>query len=151
MHSMHDERFVESQLEVHVESMIEEDEQSSFAPGIDEEQTNAQTTSRVVVFAGTCRQGVLESDRIVLQEVGRLEKHGDPCQMREMVVHSSLGLPIDELQTDATTTNKVATFLGNNPPQGYIGKACRTTCTLSPIIGRGAGFLRQMLLMDQTQ
>ena len=71
MHVMHDELFGESQLEVHVEPIIKEDEQPSFGPAIDEEQTNAQTASGVVVFTDTCPWEKLEIDRVVLQEASR--------------------------------------------------------------------------------
>ena len=76
MNDMHDEPFVESQLEVHVEPMIEEDEQPSFGSTIDEEQIDAQTTNRVILFADTCHQEMLEPDMIDLQEVVRLEELG---------------------------------------------------------------------------
>ena len=48
---MHDELCVEGQLVAHVEPMVEEDEQPSFGPTIDEEQTNAQVSNRVVVLS----------------------------------------------------------------------------------------------------
>lgn len=67
VHNMHDEPFGESQLEVHIEPVM--DEQPSLGSAIDEEQTDVQTDSRVAVFADTCPQEVLEVDRIILQEV----------------------------------------------------------------------------------
>ena len=39
MHNMHDEPFGESQLEVHIEPMMVEDEKSPLGSAIDEEQT----------------------------------------------------------------------------------------------------------------
>lgn len=53
-HNIHDEPFVESQLEVYVEPMIEENEQPSFGQVIDEEQKNAQIAIKVVVLAHSC-------------------------------------------------------------------------------------------------
>jgi len=63
---MHDRPFLESQLMAHVEPMMEEDEQTTLGSAIDEEWTNVQTANRVVVCAITCRQEVLELDRVVL-------------------------------------------------------------------------------------
>ena len=40
MHNMHDELFGESQLEVHVEPVMVEDEQPSLGSAIDEEKTD---------------------------------------------------------------------------------------------------------------
>jgi len=51
MHSMHDESFVEYQLEAHVEPMTKEDEQPSYGPAIDEEQTNAHAVGRVAILS----------------------------------------------------------------------------------------------------
>lgn len=52
VHSVHDEPFLESQLEAHVESMMEQDEKSSFGQTIDEEQIDAQATGRAAVLLG---------------------------------------------------------------------------------------------------
>lgn len=51
---MYDEPFMETQLEVYVEPMMEEDEKSYFGSTIVEEKKSVQTTNRVVVFANTC-------------------------------------------------------------------------------------------------
>lgn len=48
----------------------------SFGPSIVEEQKYSQTTNMVVILVDTYCQDVLEPDRIVLQEVGKLEEHG---------------------------------------------------------------------------
>jgi len=61
--------------------------------------------------------------------------------MRDMVVHAYLGLPIDEVQTNATSASKVATFLGNNLLEEDIDGACNITHQLLPIIGRGVEFI----------
>lgn len=44
----------------------------------------------------------------------------------EMVVHSSLGLPIDEVQIGAVVANRAAAFPGNIPLQESIDRACNT-------------------------
>lgn len=119
---------------VHVEPMLEEDEQ----PIIDEE----------AVFTTTCHQEVLELDRIDLQDVCRLEERGVFSQMREnpfeMMVHSSFGQPTDEVSVDALVAGRATVLSGSSPLQEYIDKACSITCPLLPIIERGADFLRQI-------
>lgn len=50
MHSMHDEPFLESQLEAHVEPMIEADEHPYLGSAIIEGKTNIQVACRVVVL-----------------------------------------------------------------------------------------------------
>lgn len=84
-----------------------------------------------------------------------MEEHEVSSQMSEdileVVVHPFVGLPIDEVQIAVVAASKTATFSGSNPLQGYIDRACSTTCPFLPIIGRGAGFLGQILLMDQTE
>lgn len=57
-----------------IEPMMEEDQKTYLGPTIDEEKVDVQTITKVVVFADTCHQEVLECDRIVLREVGRLEE-----------------------------------------------------------------------------
>lgn len=150
MHDGHDWSFLENQLVAHIEPMIEKDEQLFFGPIIGKEQTKAQISSRVVVLANTVHQEVLEPDRIVLQKVGTLEKRGVSGQMQdclEMMVHSSLGLPIDELQTSVMEASRAAVLLGNSPLQEYIDKACSTGYPFLSLTQREAGFLGQILLM----
>lgn len=60
----------------HVDPMMEEDDQLSFGPSIGEKKKYSQTTNMVVILVDTYCQEVLELDRIVLQEVGKLEEHG---------------------------------------------------------------------------
>jgi len=43
-----------------------------------------KATSRKAVFVDTYFQEMLECDRIVLQEIGRLEEYGFSYQSREM-------------------------------------------------------------------
>jgi len=50
MHGVNDEPLLESQLEAHVEPMMDEDEQLSFGLAIDKEQTNAQAVNRAIVI-----------------------------------------------------------------------------------------------------
>ena len=61
---------------------------------------------------------MLEVDRIVLQEVSRLESHGVFEQMRqdfrEVVVNPSLGPPIDEVHIGVVAANRNAVFPGCN-------------------------------------
>ena len=54
----------------------------------------------MTIFADTCPQEMLEYDRIVWYAIGGLEECGVSYQAKEMIVHPSLGLPIDEVQTD---------------------------------------------------
>lgn len=86
MHCMHDDNFVRSQLEDHVEPMREEDEKPYFGLAIDEEKTDPQTTIRVVLLSGPSCKEVLETNMIVLQEVSRLEECGASRQMREDIL-----------------------------------------------------------------
>ena len=81
MHSVHDQRSLESQLVVHVEPIMEEDEKPSFGPTIGEDQGYTHTTNKVIVLADTFCQEVLEHGRIVWQEDGRLYEGGVSCQM----------------------------------------------------------------------
>lgn len=106
---------------VHVEPLVEEDEKPSFGPTIDEEQTYAQIANKVVVLADTCHQEVLESDRLFWQGVGRIE------EMLEMVMHPSLGLPIDEVKIGAVAASRAIIFPRHNPLQEYINRTCGTS------------------------
>lgn len=151
VHNFHDETLGESHLEDHIEPMMEEDEQTPLGLVIDEDQIDVQIASRVGVFIGTCPQEVLESDKKKLQEIGGLEDRGVSYQTKGMEAHPYLGLPIDGVKIYVVATNKAATFLGSFPLQEYIDMACNTTCILFPIIGRGAGFLGQILLVDRAQ
>ena len=92
-----------------------EDERPPLGSIVDEEKTNVHATSKVMVFADTCPQEMLEYDRTVWQEIGGLEERGFSYQMREMAVHPYLGLPIDEVKTSVVAASRVATFLGSNP------------------------------------
>lgn len=66
VHSMHDDPFWESQLEVHMEPMMVEDEQLPLGSTIDEEKIDVQTARKVIVFANTCPWEMLVIDRVVL-------------------------------------------------------------------------------------
>lgn len=115
VHSMHVEPFWESQLEVHIEPMMEEEEKTPLGPTIGGEQA----ATREVVFADIGHQEVLELDRTFLQVTSRPEEYGAFRQMTEdfleMVVHPSLGLPTDELPIGAVAANRAIVFPGNNP------------------------------------
>lgn len=128
MHSVCDGPFVEGRLVPHVELMME-DEQLPFGPAIGEEKTDAQAACTVV---DTCHQEVLEPNKETLQEIGRLEEHIDSSQMSgdilEMLVHPSMGLPIDEVQIGAVAASRVV-YIGRNPLEEYIYRACDTICT----------------------
>lgn len=145
---MHDGPFLEGQLVAHVEPM-EEDEQPPLGSTIDKEQTYVHEIRRVAVFEDTCPQEVLEADMIVLQE-----EHEVFSKMREdlfeMVVHPYLSLPIVEVKISAMSASRVIVSLSCTPVLEYIDKACNTSCPLFPIIERGVGFLRHILLIDQT-
>lgn len=64
-----------------------------------------------------------------------------------MVVHPSLGLPIDEVQTHIVVASKVATYSGSIPLQEFINRACNTVFPLFPIRGREARFLGHVLIV----
>ena len=66
-------------------------------------------------------------------------------------MHTSLGLPIDEVQADVVVANRAVAFSGSNPLQECIDKACNTICPLGSIIGREAGFIGHVLLVDQAK
>lgn len=147
-------------LEVRVEPVMMEGEQLPLALVIDGDQIEVQTIGRVTVFADTCPQGMLEYDRTVWQEIGGLEECGASYQSREVAVHTSLGLPIDEVQIDVVGARQATIFLGCNPLQDYIDRACSMFCPLFPIREREAGFLghawivqveHQQVSMDQFQ
>jgi len=53
---------------------------------------------------------MLEYEKIILQEIGGLEECRDSYQMREVVVHPYLGLPIDEVQKNVVESDKATTF-----------------------------------------
>jgi len=46
----------------------------------------------------------------------------------EMVVHPSMGLPIDEAQIGAVAASRVAVYTGGTPPEEYMYRACDTIC-----------------------
>lgn len=146
--SMHGEPSREGQLEVHIEPVMVEDEQPPLGSVVDEEQTYVQAAGKVTVLADTCPQEMLEYDRTVWQEIGGLEEHGVSYQAREMAVHPSLRLHIDEVQTDVVAAIRAATFSGSNPLQEYIDGVCSTVCPLFPIRGREAGFLGHVLIVQ---
>ena len=108
-----------------LQPMIEEDEQLSFGLAIGEEQTDAQAASGVV---NTCHQDLLEPNKATLQEIGRLEEHRVSSQMSgdilEMVVHPSLGRPIDEVRANAQIAGRAARHSESNPLNEYIDRAC---------------------------
>ena len=66
-------------------------------------------------------------------------------------MHPSLGLPIDEVQVDVVETSRAVAFSGSSPLQEYIDKACSTTCPPRSIIGREAGFIGCILLVDRAE
>lgn len=101
----------------------------------------------MTVLASTCPQVMLEYDRIVWQEIGGLEERGASYQLREVAVHPSLGLPIDEVQTNVVVARQATTFLGSNPLQEYIDGGCIIVCPLFPIRGRDTGFLGHVLFV----
>jgi len=124
----------------HVEPRME-DEQTPLGPIIEVEQIDVQATSSEVVFADICRQEVLEIDNVVLQEASRRQE-------LDMVVHPSLGLPIEEVQTNIVAASKAAIYSGSNPLQEFIDRACNIVCPLFPIRGRKAGFLEHVLIVQ---
>ena len=66
----------------------------------------------------------------------------------EMVVHPSLGPPIDDTQIGAVAANRAVVFLGCNHLQDNIDRACSTSCPLLPVMERWAGFLGHIFLVD---
>jgi len=93
------------------------------------------------MFIDTCPQEMLEHDKTIWQEIGGLEERGVSYQAREMVVHPSLGLPIDEVQTGVAAASRAATFSGKSPLQEYIDRTCSIFWLLVPITGRESGQL----------
>lgn len=95
VYNIHDDPFGEIQLGVHIEPVMEEDLQPPLGLAIDEVQTYVQIVGRVTVFTDTCPQDILGIDRVVLPEDSRRQV------LLEMVVHPSLGRPIDEVWEDS--------------------------------------------------
>lgn len=62
-------------------------------------------------------------------------------------MHPSLGLPIDEVQIDAVVANKAATYIGTNPLQEFLDRACSIVYPHFPIRGREAGFIGYVLIV----
>lgn len=72
---MHDEPFGASELEVNIETLMEEVEKPPLGSTIDEEKTYVHATCRVAIFADTCPQEVLEVDKVVLQVTSRPKEY----------------------------------------------------------------------------
>ena len=92
MHIMHDSPLGESQMEAHIEFMM--DMRLTLESAIEEEQSDAQTPSTVTAVADPYQLEMLEVDGIVLQGANGQQEHYIPDQEREelleMVEHPSL-------------------------------------------------------------
>ena len=153
MHIMHDSPLRESQMEAHIESMM--DMRLTLGSATEEEQSDAQTPSTVTAVANPYPLEMLEVDGIVLQGARGQQEHYIPDQERdellEMVEHPSLGRHIDELQIDVHTVGRVAILSVSSTLQEYVDGACSISCPLWPIIERGAFFYRQLSLADRAE
>ena len=93
MHIMHDSPLGESQMEAHIESVM--DMRLTLGSAIEEEQLDALTLSTVIALVDPYPLGMLEIDGIVLQGVSRHHEHYIPDQERDelldMVEHPLLG------------------------------------------------------------
>lgn len=105
----------------------------------------------MTVFVNTCPQEMLEYDRRAWQDISGLEEHGVSYQTREMTVNPSLGLPINEVQTNVVEASRAIAFSGRSPLQEYIDGACSTIWLLVPITGREARFSRWIWLSNQVE
>ena len=76
MHIMHDSPLGESQMEAHIESMM--DMWLTLGSAIEEEPSDAQTQSTVTTVADPYPLQMLEVDGIVLQGASRQPKHYIP-------------------------------------------------------------------------
>jgi len=96
-------------MEAHIESMM--DMWLTLGSTIEEEQSDAQTSSTVTTVADPYPLEMLEVDGIVLQGASGQQEHYIPDQEREelleMVEHPSLGRHIDEVQIDVRTVGQV--------------------------------------------
>lgn len=73
---MHNGPSLESQLVAHIELVMEEDEQTSLGPTIDEGHTYVQGASREVVFADIGHQEELGLDKAISQVTSGPVEHG---------------------------------------------------------------------------
>ena len=152
MHIMHDSPLGESQMEAHIESVM--DMRLTLGSAIEEEQSDALTSCTVTVVVDPYPLEMLEVDGIFLQGArGRLELHipNERDELLEMVEHPSLGRHIDEVQIDVHTVGRAAVLSMSSTLQEYINGACNTSCSLWPIIERGASFYRQLSLADRAE
>ena len=99
MHIMHDSPLGESQIEAHIESVMEM--RLAVGSPIEEEQLDAQTSSTVTTVANAYPLEVWDVDGMVLQGASRQQEHDIPDQeweeLLEMVEHPYLDQHIDEV------------------------------------------------------
>ena len=134
MHTMHDSPWWESQMEAHIESMM--DMRLTMGSAIEEEQSDALTLSTMMAVADPYPLEMLEVDGIVMQGASRQQ------ELLDMLEHPSLGRHWDEAQIDVLVVSRAAAFLVGSTPQEYIDGAYSISCPLWPIIERVASFYR---------